>query len=256
MTGAVANSGSLFANGGVGSLLDIANGAVVTGGGIIRIGNGTAQIEVSGGENVTFVAGASGGLLIDDAFLAPAAYSGNITSFGGATHTNKNQFINLLQVTSNSTVSASYASSGVNRGMLTVTSGLTHSVVAQINFLGNYVTSNFQISSGLSGSVAIVDPTVPDGGSVQSGPAQALPRQGIDLPNIAFGAQTTLAYSQNATGTGGTLTVSDSHHAAAIALLGNYIAGSFVTAADGHGGTLVTEAQTQPQPLLAHPRPT
>jgi hypothetical protein len=108
----------------------------------------------------------------------------------------------------------------------------------------------------LSGSVAIVDPTVPDGGSVQSGPAQALPRQGIDLPNIAFGAQTTLAYSQNATGTGGTLTVSDGHHAAAIALLGNYIAGSFVTAADGHGGTLVTEAQTQPQPLLAHPRPT
>jgi hypothetical protein len=40
-------------------------------------------------------------------------------------------------------------------------------------------------------------------------------------------------------------------HAAAIALLGNYMAGSFVAAADGHGGTLVTEAQIQP--LLSHP---
>ena len=56
----------------------------MTGGGIIKIGNGAAQIEGSGSENVTFVASASGGLLIDDAFLTPTAYSGNITSFGGA----------------------------------------------------------------------------------------------------------------------------------------------------------------------------
>ena len=39
----------------------------------------------------------------------------------------------------------------------------------------------------------------------------------------------------------------------AIALLGNYMAGSFAAAADGHGGTLVTEAQTGQAPLLAHP---
>jgi hypothetical protein len=48
--------------------------------------------------------------------------------------------------------------------------------------------------------------------------------------------------------------VSDGRHAASIALLGNYMAGSFVTTADGHGGTLVTEAQPQEQTLLAHPR--
>jgi hypothetical protein len=51
------------------------------------------------------------------------------------------------------------------------------------------------------------------------------------------------------------LTVSDGRHAAAIALLGNYMAGSFVATADGHGGTLVTQAQqTEQQPLLTHPR--
>jgi hypothetical protein len=32
------------------------------------------------------------------------------------------------------------------------------------------------------------------------------------------------------------------------------MAGSFVAAADGHGGTPVTEAQPGPQPLLTHPR--
>jgi hypothetical protein len=88
----------------------------------------------------------------------------------------------------------------------------------------------------------------------RSGPAQPFPGGGIDLPNIAFGAHTTLAYSQNNAGTGGTLTVSDGRHAAAIALLGNYMAGSFAVAADGHGGTLVTQAQTGTAPLLTHPR--
>jgi hypothetical protein len=68
--------------------------------------------------------------------------------------------------------------------------------------------------------------------------------------------QTTLAYTANAAGAGGTLTVSDGRHAAAISLLGNYVAGSFVTAADGHGGTLVTEASQTAQPqLLTQPRP-
>jgi hypothetical protein len=94
---------------------------------------------------------------------------------------------------------------------------------------------------------------VPNGGSVELGAAGSFPRDGIDLPKIAFGAQTTLACAENSTDTGGTLTVGDGRHAATIALLGNYIAGSFVTTADGHGGTLVTEASQMPQPLLTHP---
>jgi hypothetical protein len=49
------------------------------------------------------------------------------------------------------------------------------------------------------------------------------------------------------------LTVSDGRHAAAIALIGNDMAGSFVVAADGHGGTLVTEERLDQQPLLTRP---
>ena len=82
----------------------------------------------------------------------------------------------------------------------------------------------------------------------------SFPRDGIDLPDIAFRAHTTLAYSENAAATGGTVTVSDGRHAASIVLFGNYMAGSLVTTADGHGGTLVTAAEQTPQPLLARPR--
>lgn len=99
----------------------------------------------------------------------------------------------------------------------------------------------------------ITDPGVVNGGVVTDGLAQAFPSQGLDLPNIAFSAHTTLAYAENAAGTGGTLTVSDGRHAASIAVFGNYMAGSFVMTADGHGGTLVTEGQPDPRPLLTQP---
>jgi hypothetical protein len=138
-------------------------------------------------------------------------------------------------------------------GTLFVSSGGV--TVAAITMVGLYSASNFHITAGISGTVEITDPTVPNGGSVTAATTGTFPRGGIDLPNIAFGAQTTLAYAENAAGTGGTLTVSDGRHAAAIALLGNYMDGSFVTAADGHGGTLITEAsQGSQQPLLTHPR--
>ena len=95
-----------------------------------------------------------------------------------------------------------------------------------------------------------------NGGSVEPGPVQTFPRHGIELPNITFGAQTTLAYAENAADTGGTFTVADGRHTAAIALLGNYMAGSFVTTADCHGGTLLVQGpQTGQQPLLTHPVP-
>jgi hypothetical protein len=42
--------------------------------------------------------------------------------------------------------------------------------------------------------------------------------------------------------------------AATLALLGNYMAGSFVAAGDGHGGALVTQAQPLQLPLLARPQ--
>ena len=63
----------------------------------------------------------------------------------------------------------------------------------------------------------------------------------IDLSDIAFGARTTLGYTQNQNNTEGTLVVGDGVHTADLALFGSYIAGAFATSPDGHGGTLVSD---------------
>ena len=77
----------------------------------------------------------------------------------------------------------------------------------------------------------------------------------IDLAGIAFDAQTTLGYSPNSNGTGGTLSLTDGIHSAKIALLGNYIASNFAMASDSHGGTVVVVEATGSanQSLLTHP---
>ena len=68
----------------------------------------------------------------------------------------------------------------------------------------------------------------------------------IDLPGIAFDAQTTLGYSSNSNGMGGTLSLTDGTHGAKIALLGNYIASSFALASDRQGGTMVVAEAPEP----------
>jgi autotransporter passenger strand-loop-strand repeat protein len=237
--GAVASNSNLSSGG----TLKVASGLV---------GNGIVDVRAGGSANVGFLATGSGGLDIADTHVTSNAFSGTVSGFGGINHANHAQFIDLVSVTSAArTISFSYAPA-IGSGTLTVSSG--GAVVASIEFIGSYSSANFHVTAGSGNTVKITDPEVANGGSVQSSAAATFPRLGIDLPDIAFGAQTTLAYMENAAGTGGALTVTDDRHAATIALLGNYMAGSFVAAADGHGGTLVTRAQQTEQPLLTHPR--
>jgi hypothetical protein len=252
VSGTVTNGGTLFASA-AGSVIEIASGAVVNGG-VALIGDGIVDIAGSSGESVRFLSNGNGGLKIAAAAGHASAFSGRVSGFGGVGHANQTQFIDLVSVTSAGVIASSYlpANAGNTSGTLFISSGGT--MVAAIKLVGSYSAGNFHITSGTGGTIAITDPTVPNGGSVQTSAASTFPRTGIDLPDIAFGAHTTLAYAQNATGTGGTLTVSDGRHTAAIALLGNYMAGSFVAVADGHGGTLVTETNAQQPPLLlTHP---
>ena len=253
VTGTVTNGGTLFASGS-GSLIEIVSGAVVNGG-VAEVGDGLVAFLGSSSENVSFLSTGQGGLAIADTSGHATAFNGRVSGFGGTAHANKDQFIDLVSVASApNTISTSYLSANAanTSGTLFVSSGGVQ--VAAITMVGHYSAGNFVITAGISGTVEITDPTVPNGGSVAPGPTAAFPQRGLDLPNIAFGAQTTLAYTENAAGTGGTLTVGDGRHAATVALLGNYMAGSFVITADGHGGTLVSEAQAQQQLLLTNPR--
>jgi hypothetical protein len=247
VAGALGNSGTLIASG-PGSLIEIESDAVV-GGGAVVIGNGVVDVLSGGTANIAFLANGSGGLEIADSPGNVSAFTGTVSGFGGMNHTNHKQFIDLVSVTSAAnTISLSYVPAA-GSGTLFVSSG--GAVVAQINMIGSYTSANFSIKADSNGNVEIVDPT--DGGSVAPEPAQTFPRNGIDLLDIAFGAQTTLAYAKHVADAGGTLTVSDGCHAASVALLGSYIAGSFVIAADGHGGTLLTAAEQTQQPQLTHP---
>ncbi|MGY8685639.1 VCBS domain-containing protein, partial [Bradyrhizobium sp. UFLA05-153] len=61
----------------------------------------------------------------------------------------------------------------------------------------------------------------------------------IDLKGISFGA-TTLSFTENEKGTGGTLTVSDGAHTANIVLLGQYDPTGFNEKADATNGTVIS----------------
>jgi hypothetical protein len=74
----------------------------------------------------------------------------------------------------------------------------------------------------------------------------------IDLADIAYQGNASPAYTPNGGNTGGTLKVTEGASMINIALLGNYLANSFVASSDGHGGTLVTDPPTM-QPLLTQP---
>ncbi len=210
-----------------------------------------------------------------------------MSGFGGSDHTNSSEFIKLTAVKFNSNVHSNFSGS-----VLTITSGaktvatinMSGSYVtsdfhlrAGSGGIGTIITDPSGTEQQQSGSAAavigggtVLAANATDSGIVTFGGAggTAQPDQpglfagtvkrfhaedGIDLHNVVFGAQMTLAHWHNGADTGSTPMVTDSRDATAITLLGNYLAGNFVAAADGHGGAAATEGQTVP-PLLAHPR--
>ncbi|WP_342711237.1 AIDA repeat-containing protein [Bradyrhizobium sp. B124] len=74
----------------------------------------------------------------------------------------------------------------------------------------------------------------------------------IDFANINFANVHTPSFSGNASG--GTLTVTDGAVTASIMLLGNYMASTFTTLSDGHGGTLVVDPPAMQVSQLAQPQ--
>jgi autotransporter passenger strand-loop-strand repeat protein len=153
--GGVSNSGTIFASGS-GSVISFLG---VVSGGVTEIGNGT--VTLAGGEAITFQSGGTGTLKLVDSAGDDQAYDGKISGFGQNTH----QTIDLIEVASGASVSATYASataSFVASGTLTVSSGGT--IVAEIALVGHYTTANFKLGKDSNGDVTIVDPPVAAGG--------------------------------------------------------------------------------------------
>jgi hypothetical protein len=101
---------------------------------------------------------------------------------------------------------------------------LASAYAGPVEFLSNTGTLKIGDSSSFTGTVAGL-----------------CGQDSIDLADIGFGASSTLGCSANADNSAGTLSVGDGTHMANIALLGSYMASSFVATSDGHGGTLISE---------------
>ena len=72
-------------------------------------------------------------------------------------------------------------------------------------------------------------------------------------PVTVANGKTVTVTALNSNNTGGTSTASDGSHARSLALLGQAMASSFVTAGDGHGATPIADQPSSHQPLLAQP---
>jgi hypothetical protein len=253
----------------------VAAGAVAGGVAIIE-GAGTVEFGAASTANTRFAVASTGKLVLDDA----VQYTGTVVGFGA----NTTQSIDLPNVQF-ATLSKSYLEASPNTsGTLTVKD--TAGDIAHIKLSGTYTLANFTFVDDGNGGTLITDPPVDQKNhTVASGATLTLTTAAtgtetfagksgtlvlddptrfsgkilgfsgqdlIDLANIGFGSNTTLGYAANGSDSG-KLTVSDGIHTANIALLGNYMASTFVTASDGHGGTLITEAPHAQQGLLTTP---
>ena len=116
-----------------------------------------------------------------------------------------------------------------------------------------------ELSSAYTGAVLFAGSTGTlqlDNSSSFAGTVAGLADQDtLDLRDINFASVHTPTYSGNSSG--GTLAVTDGTHSANIALLGNYLASSFVTSSDGHGGTNIVDpvlSSANQQLALAQPQ--
>jgi membrane-bound inhibitor of C-type lysozyme len=153
-------------------------------------------------------------------------------------------------------VLADITNSGANASLPSNASVSTDGVAIP-NLIAVSANDTVELGNGSSGNVIFAATT----GTLQfdnslsfAGTVAALAgHDAIDLRDIDFTAKTRTSYLAKGATNGGTLSVGDGVHIANIALLGNYLASTFVASSDGHGGTLVSEQQmaSQNQPLAA-----
>ncbi len=268
LNGTIANSGTLLVNGG---LLDV--DGVLTGGVTDINASGEVVISKASSEALDFLSKSTGKLVLEQA----TSYSGQISGF------KLGQSIDLTDIDFAAGVTMSYRSNNRSNtsGVLTITDGTN---TAKLQMAGSYTLANFTVASDGNGGTLLTDPPVDTTNyTIANGTTLTIPtpaastetfagnggalvlddstgfggkiagfggQDAILLSDLGFGANTTLGYA--ATGSdSGTLTVSSGNQTVQLAMLGSYIASSFVAASDGFGGTMITEAaQTTPHPPL------
>ncbi len=280
ITGVFDNTGTIIAKGGT-----VYVNGTLAGGATEISGAGWVEFAQASSEDIFFNSKSTGGV-----WLESGRYSGWISGFGS----NTAQSIDISRLKFAGAQLVSYDPNGTDTaGILTIANGTT-SVALQ--FTGTYTLADFHIANDGSGGTLLTDPPPAVPGPINNSPitvgngevvAVRNPNNGdvtftgrtgtlwldepssftgtvsdfgaktaIDLATLPFDSETTVGYSPNRNGTGGTLSVSDGVQSAQIALLGQYTAASFGLANDHHGGTMVVfePPQSANQSLLSTPR--
>jgi autotransporter passenger strand-loop-strand repeat protein len=241
--GTVSNGGGQYANSG-----GRAVGTTIRGGGFQAVYGGTATGTVvsNGGAQYAAFGGKAVGAIVrsggfEDVFSAGTS-SRTIISKGGFEAVSSGSVARATTINSggSQTVSAGGVASGgtVNSGGVETVSGRASG--------GTIKGGLIKVASGgkASGTVTFVS-----GGTLQLNAGAsftgaikgyAVPDR-IDLRGIAFGAGTTRSFTEAASTTSGTLTVTDGTHTVHLTLLGSYKTNNFTLSTDNHGGTRVTD---------------
>ena len=161
-------------------------------------------------------------------------FRGQIAGFGGS------DTIDLHDVKSLNATKTYNATTGI----LTVNDHAGD--IATIKFIG---TVNLSIKDDGNGGTLVIDPPAASKAqNIAGGPGLS-----FDPPTFAWGGHRTLGFAEDSAASAGAPMTTDGRHAATVAHLGSYMAGSFATALDSHGGALMNDAQNGPAPLLSHP---
>jgi autotransporter passenger strand-loop-strand repeat protein len=194
----------------------VTSGATVSGGGVLDALNGgiVRGASILGGSLVVSSGGSAG--------------VGTVLS-SGATET----------VLSGGTIGSTEVLSGAT---LTVSSGAT--VAGGITLSGGKAVISGAIGAGLgvtfsgSGGVLVLDNLSAFAGEIAG---MSNPSQMLDLGGFAYGTGETVSWTEAASNTSGTLTVTDGAKVAKLTLLGSYVTSNFTLSTDNAGGTYVVD---------------
>ncbi|TGT83181.1 VCBS domain-containing protein [Mesorhizobium sp. M8A.F.Ca.ET.161.01.1.1] len=254
LSGIINNSGliSLDSTGSDTLLQVIQHGVTLQGGGQILLSDSAANMISGTGPNVTLVN-------VDNTISGAGQLGGGMLSLDNRGTIIASGSNALVIDTGGSVVTNSGTLEATGSGGLTITGGLANSGMLWANggdiVIHGQVTGDGDATIGnLSklefGGASSTDVTFGHdaAGTLQlddsfdySGRIGGITNDDrLDLGDILFGAGTTAVYQANQDGSGGTLTVSDGTHGAALHLVGSYDANAFKLADDGQGHTVVS----------------
>jgi hypothetical protein len=230
---AVANTGSLLADGG-----NLTFNGAVTGNGTATIsGAVTLEFAAASAETISFAAGSTGTLKLDDS----ASFTGSVS---GLTTTTYIELADLPWAQGQMTATFSGNTSG---GKLTVSDGTGSDT---INLVGDYTQSSWNLSQGSNGDTLVVDPPLSSvgnmpqstAGNMTAFPAPTAVLSHIDPPADMLVASPTAIFSHiDSPASMLVATPSDSGNVdRSTALLTQYAAAGFQSGPGGGAGGFIT----------------